>query len=159
MEIVMLSSDLRRPVRLAVLTALTFLFSATGCGDGVGKTHPVSGKVTIHGTRLKGKSATVMFVPDRAKGNDSTLEPGGTIDSSGNYVLYTKGQRGAPPGWYKIVVTAVAEDPPTATGPLTKRPAPKSIVPSRYGQPSTTPLEIEVVASPAAGAYDLDLKP
>jgi hypothetical protein len=144
---------------VAVLAALTFLISATGCADGVGKTYPVSGKVTINGVPLKGKSATVMFVPDRAKGNATQFEPGGTIDSSGHYTLYTKSQRGAPPGWYRVVVSGVSEEPPEATVPLTKRPAPKSIVPPRYGQSSTTTLEIEVVASPAAGAYDLDLKP
>lgn len=150
---------LRRPARVAVLAALTFLLSSTGCGDGVGKTYPVSGKVTVNGAPLKAKSATVMFVPDRSKGNSTTFEPGGTIDSSGNYTVYTKNQRGAPPGWYKVVVTGVAEDPPEATVPLTKRPAPKSLVPPRYGQSNTTTLEIEVVASPSTGAYDLDLKP
>src|SRR5262245_4070351 len=118
----MLRSDLRRPVRVAALAALTFVLSATGCNNGVGKTYPVSGKVTIDGAPLKGKSATVMFVPNRDKGNSTTLEPGGTIDSSGNYTLYTKSERGAPPGWYKVVVTGVSEEPPAATSPLTKRP-------------------------------------
>jgi hypothetical protein len=152
-------NDSPRPVRVAAVAALIVLLSAAGCGDGVGKTYSVSGKVTIDGAPLKGKSATVMFVPIRDKGNSTTFEPGGTIDSSGNYTLYTKGQRGAPAGWYKVVVTGVSEEPPEATVPLTKRPAPKSLVPARYGQASTTPLEVEVVASPASGAYDLDLKP
>lgn len=90
-------NHLRRPARVAVLAALTFLASTTGCGDGMGKTYAVSGKVTINGVPLKGKSATIMFIPDRAKGNDTQFEPGGTIDSSGNYTLFTKSQRGAPP--------------------------------------------------------------
>lgn len=57
------------------------------------------------------------------------------------------------------MVTSVAEEPLEASVPLTKRPTPKSLVPPRYGQSSTTTLEIEVVASPATGAYDFDLKP
>ena len=53
-------------------------------------------------------------------------------------------------------MTGIGDAPPAAAkGPLTQRPAPKSVVPARYGRAATTPLEVEVVASPTAGAYDL----
>jgi hypothetical protein len=147
--------DLTRAAAVALLAGLL----AAGCGDDVGKTYPVSGMVTIDGTPFAGKTGTVMFVPDRDRGNTSDYEPGGTVDADGRYTLYTKARRGAPAGWYKVVVTGIAEAPPAGKGPLTQRPAPRSLVPARYGQAGTTPLAVEVVASPSGGAYDLDLKP
>lgn len=144
----------RGPLGVAVLIVLAL---ATGCSEGIGKTHSVNGKVTIDGSPLTAKSTVITLIPDKSKGNNTPYEPAATVDSSGNYTVYTKNQRGAPPGWYKVVVTAVGEPAPPATTPLKQRPAPKSLVPPRYGQASTTPLEIEVVASPASGAYDLKL--
>jgi hypothetical protein len=129
---------------------------AAGCG---GKTHSVSGKLTVGGAPFAAKSGLVTFVPDRARGNTSDDEPVGTVDADGRYTLYTKARRGAPPGWYKVVVTGLGDAPPPAAGPLTHRPAPQSVVPARYGRAASTPLAVEVVASPPAGAYDFDLKP
>ncbi len=37
------------------------------------------------------------------------------------------------------------------------RPLSKSLLPAKYGQEESTPLAIEVVASPSKGAYDLDV--
>jgi hypothetical protein len=145
--------------RAAPACALALLLVGAGCGGGVGKTYPVRGKVTLDGEPLVARSAVILFVPDRAKGNTTPYEPGGTVDSSGVYALATEGRRGAPPGWYRVVVTALAETPvPSTKGPLTHRPTATSLVPAPYGQAATTPLEIEVVASPDAGAYDLKLK-
>jgi len=156
----MLRSEVPRAALRAPAIALIVVALVAGCGDGVGKTYPVSGTVFIGAAPLDAKSATVMFVPDRTKGNTSSFEPGATVDSTGHYTVFTKNQRGAPPGWYKVVVTGIAEaPPPESKGPLTKRPAPKSLVPAKYGRAATTPLEIEVVANPATGAYDLNLKP
>jgi hypothetical protein len=150
----MLRSDLRPATPVALLVALL----AAGCGGG--NTHPVSGTVTIDGTPLAARNGLVTFVPDKAKGNVTQDEPAGTVDDRGRYTLYTNGRRGAPPGWYKVVVTGLADAPTAAAkGPLTQRPVPKSAVPARYGRAETTPLEVEVVASPTAGAYDLTLKP
>jgi hypothetical protein len=149
---------LRNALRPATPVALLVALLAAGCGGG--NTHPVSGMVTIDGTPLSARNGLVTFVPDRAKGNAAEDEPAGTVDDRGRYTLYTKGRRGAPPGWYKVVVTGLVDAPPAAAkGPLTQRPAPKSVVPARYGRAETTPLEVEVVASPTAGAYDLTLKP
>ncbi|HKB00991.1 MAG TPA: hypothetical protein VKD90_02175 [Gemmataceae bacterium] len=147
----------RRPFsRAAPACAVVLLVLGPGCGGG--KTYPVDGQVTFDGQPLVARSAVVVLVPDRARGNATADEPGGTVDSSGRYSVYTKGRRGAPPGWYKVVVTAIGDAGPPPKGPLTHRPTAKSLVPARYGQAGTTDLEIEVVPSPEAGAYDLKLK-
>ena len=138
---------------------LPFALLASGCGDGgVGKTHRVNGKVTINGELLVSKTAVVLFEPDTAKGNTTLFQPVGSLDSSGNYTLYTKTQRGAPPGWYKVIVTATESGPPAESKqPRRERPLPISLIPAKYGLAKTTPLNIEVVESPASDAYDLSL--
>jgi predicted small secreted protein len=145
--------------RLVPAAVLLLAGLAAGCGDdsGVGKTYPVEGKVTIESTPLTAESTTILFKPDAARGNSSSFEPVGTVDEAGNYTVETRGKRGAPPGWYKVIVTALAEDP---VHPKTakRRPVAQSLVPARYGQAQTTDLAVEVVEKPAAGAYDLKLK-
>jgi hypothetical protein len=131
-----------------------------GCGDasGVGPTFPVSGKVTLNGAPLTAASTIVLFKPDTAKGNTSPVEPTGTVDADGNYTLTTKGKKGAPPGWYKVIVTAREEAPPVhPKTPKPHRPVSKSLLPAKYGQGQTSGLSIEVVEDPAPGAYDLKL--
>jgi hypothetical protein len=134
--------------RLLLGVALLLMLAA-GC-DAVGPCHPVSGKVRIHGKPVRGKAGVVLLKPDASKGNASPFDAWGAIDGEGNYTITTRRKAGAPPGWYKVVVT-VAEP---ATGdsfdtPLIKR---------DYQSDKTTPLRLEVVPSPAAGAYDLNLK-
>ena len=138
----------------------TVAASVTSCGDaGVGKTFPVSGRVTLNGQTFIAKSAVVQFIPNAAKGNNTRFEPTANVDSSGNYALFTKTKKGAPLGWYKVVVTAVEGDssPASAKKPLTQRPLPKSLVPAKYGLEKTTTLEVEVVENAISGAYDLKL--
>src|SRR5262245_27234201 len=85
---------------------------AAGCADsGVGKTYPVRGKVTIDGVPLTAPNTVILFKPDTAKGNNSPFEPTGTVDGEGNYTLRTKGKKGAPPGWYRVAVTATEATP------------------------------------------------
>jgi hypothetical protein len=149
---------LSRPVR-GPLVGLLLALTVIGCGDdGIGKTYPVSGKVLLNGKPIKVRSGYVVLKPDARKGNTTPFSPAGNIDADGNYVVYTKTRRGAPPGWYRVVVTAVAEAPRPSKNQSHSRPIPRSLVSSRYGDEKSTPLEIEVVDSPAAGAFDLDLK-
>jgi hypothetical protein len=72
----------------------------------------------------------------------------------------TRGKPGAPPGWYKVIVTAVAEPPehPKAPGKHAGRPVAQSLLPAKYGQAKTSDLALEVVEQPASGAYDLKLR-
>jgi hypothetical protein len=132
---------------------------ASGCGDasGVGKTFPVRGKLTLDDQPLTAASTVVLFKPDVGRGNTSPFEPTGTVDGQGSYTLSTRGKKGAPPGWYRVVVTAteVRTSDGKATGQ--HRPTPRSLVPPRYGQAATTPVAIEVVEGPAPSAYDVKL--
>jgi hypothetical protein len=138
---------------------LFFALLASGCGDssGVGKTCPVAGKVTLDEQPVTATSTIILFKPDAERGNASPFEPTGTVDREGNYTLSTKGKKGAPPGWYKVVITATEPRGPDERGPRNHRPGPRSVLPARYGHPATTTVAIEVVESPTAGAYDVKL--
>ena len=128
-----------------------------GCGDpnAVGKTVEVKGKVLQGGQPLNG--AMVTFVPDEAGGNASKFRPTGTTDADGVYTLSTGTStgthKGASLGKYKATVMpgmpAIVKDSPP--------PAPINID-TAYGDPAKSNLPVEVVDSPAAGAYDLNLK-
>jgi hypothetical protein len=148
-----------RALSRAAVLSLALLAAACGDDSDVGKTYPVSGKVLLNGEPLVAKTTTILLKPDTAKGNTTSFEPAASVDSSGNYTVFTKKKRGAPPGWYKVIVTATATESPAPASkrPLKQRPLPESLVPGKYAQAATTPLQIEVVESPAAGAYDLVL--
>ena len=133
---------------------------AFGCGDGPDREiYPVRGKIIFDDEPLVEESTTVLFQPDAARDNEAPFPAIGTVDSDGNYTLKTNGRNGAAPGWYKVVVTALADTPQHPTGPRNarSRPVAKSLLPARYGQAQTTPLAVEVVAEPDEGAYDLKL--
>jgi hypothetical protein len=146
--------------RLCLETVSIVALLAAGCGDdsGVGRTLPVRGLITLNDEPLTAESTTVLFKPDAGLGNTSRFEPAGTVDADGYYTLLTKGKSGAPPGWYRVIVTALAEDPIHPKGPRRHRPVAQSLLPAKYGQRKTTDLTIEVVENPAPGAYDLKLK-
>jgi hypothetical protein len=131
-----------------------------GCGSGSGNLLPVTGTVGLEGKSGDEKfldGGSVAFHPDARRGNRSQDIPVATI-VNGKYELSTRGKRGAPPGWYKVVVIcdnfAGGKVPPKgATAEM-----PRSVIRREYTQASSTPLEKEVVANPSAGAYDLQLK-
>jgi hypothetical protein len=107
---------------------------------------------------LVAKNTIVLFKPDASKGNTSPFEPTGTVDASGTYTLRTEGKTGAPPGWYKVVVTARGDAPVAhPKGQQNHRPVSTSLVPAKYGEVRTTDLVIEVVEHPSTSAYDLKL--
>jgi hypothetical protein len=134
------------------------LLAMAGCDDsGVGKTYPVSGKVLFDGNLLTTAHTVVLFKPDTSRGNTSPFEPTGIADSEGRYKLVTNGKKGAPPGWYKVIVTAAEGSIADSDHPKTRHPGPRSILPAKYGQAKTTPISIEVVENPAPDAYDLKL--
>jgi hypothetical protein len=70
------------------------------------------------------------------------------------------GKGAAPLGWYKVTISAYELDSdiakraktPGEEGRLARR-----LVNRQYEDPKTTPLSVEVVESPAAGAYDFKL--
>jgi len=140
-------------------TTLVLTLAATGCDDEVGKRYPVSGRVLLNGVPLQGKVGSVLFKPDAAKGNTSTFEAVGEIDAEGNYTLFTKGKKGAPRGWYKVVIAAGEPGQMNAANRTAGKPrnAPPPVISPRYAQEATSGLTVEVVADPAADAYDLQL--
>jgi hypothetical protein len=119
----------------------------------------VQGKITFDGQPLTEKSTVILLKPDATKGNQSIFEPTGSVDAEGNFAVVTKDKHGAPPGWYKVIVTAYTEPPvhPDKAGSRKQRPVAQSLLPSKYGQVLTTDLALEVVENPPAGAYDLKL--
>jgi hypothetical protein len=122
---------------------------------------PVRGRVTVNGAPLRSRGGVVNFVPNKDKGNTTTVELTGYLDEAGNYtVYYAQGKKGAPPGWYKVQVTAA----PPGEGPLQmprsgggRTPPPEPLFDTRFTRTATSGLEVEVVRSPAAGAYDIRL--
>ena len=148
-----------RPALSWPACALLGALLAAGCGDapGVGKLFPVAGRITVNGEPLVAPTAMILFKPDAGRGNQSPFEPAGTPDAEGRYTLSTRGKPGAPPGWYKVIVTATTLEADAPQGKRAGRPHPKSLAPAKYGQAHTTDLAVEVVESPAPGAYDLKL--
>jgi hypothetical protein len=145
--------------RLAMLVCFAVGGLFAGCGDesGIGKTVPVHGKITLNDKPLTEPSTIILFKPDKAKGNASAYEPAGTVDAQGEYTVSTKGKKGAPSGWYKVVVTVRPSRVEHAKTTERQKHTESSLLPPKYGRATTTDLEVEVVESPAPGAYDLKL--
>ena len=129
-----------------VIGAVAFVF-LPGCGSS-DKLVPVAGSVTVNGAPLT--SGSVTFHPNAAKGNKTPHIPVGMIDGQGHYKLMTATKEGAPEGWYRVTVSAQAPiDPQNPYAP------PKHLISSKYSDPSTSGIEIELVPSSPPGAYDL----
>ncbi len=137
------------PRQARLLPALLCL-SFASCGDDVGFTLPVEGKVTLNGTPLK--QGTVVFWPDESKGNKMAHTASSQIGPDGTYALYTKGREGAPVGAYKVTVISEALGDSTDPGKT------KLLVPRKFTNRDTTTRLIEVVEDPRENAYDLTLK-
>jgi|EndMetStandDraft_3_1072993.scaffolds.fasta_scaffold548474_2 hypothetical protein len=136
-------------IRSVALLALAMI---AGCGAKSESFTPINGSVTVNGTQLT--TGSVTFHPDTAKGNHSPHIPVGAIDAQGRYQVMTATKRGAPPGWYKVTVTA--QEPIDPKNPYAP---PKHLIPLRFSDASTSGLEVEVVETANAGAYDLKLAP
>lgn len=134
---------------LAVLVVAVLLIPAAGCKSDDEKLAPVSGTITADGKPVP--SGTVTFYPDGAKGNASKHQPIGVLDSEGRYELVVPGgKKGAPPGWYKVVVYAVDDPQPGKPNKYHANPI--------YADLGTTTLTVEVIETPEAGRYDFALK-
>jgi hypothetical protein len=134
------------------LVLITLTLASAGCGRGLPVLVPVRGKVTLpSGTPIHNGSVTLY--PDTAKGNKSKELPIGAIDAQGNFTVMTGTREGAPPGWYKVAISAAEQiDPnnPYFTDWL---------IHERYINPETSRLTAEVVESPTAGRYDFQVDP
>jgi hypothetical protein len=124
----------------AFLVFLLFVPLLFGCSGNV----PVSGKLTVDGQPLSNVKGSILFIPDKDKGNSSTAEPKGVIDEQGNYTLTTDGKPGAPPGKYKVVINVGESTIPDNTKPTIS----KSPIDPKYSSVAKTDLVVEVPAGP-----------
>jgi len=134
--------------RVAATLCAWGLLTLAGCGSRFNPV-PVSGAVTVDGEPLT--HFRLSFVPDAAKGNTTPVSVMSPIDAQGRYDLRTTavktsdGGRGAPLGWYKVVlVTGAPGDPPCD-------------VERKFTEVNQTPLSVEVVDNPEPGHYDFNL--
>jgi hypothetical protein len=135
--------------RLLGATGLLCAFLA-GCAQeppAAEKFFPVTGKVTMGGQPLTAGSVT--FHPDAAKGNNSPHVPVGFLDAQGNYTLKTGTKDGAPPGWYKVTISA--QEPADGKNPYAP---PKHLINPKFGGEQTSGLGAQVVENPTPNAYD-----
>jgi hypothetical protein len=116
-----------------------------GCGKPAESLAPVAGKVTVGNEKVT--SGQVTLIPQ--DGKQHTDPSAGNIEN-GEYTIFTGGKEGAPFGKYKVTVNI----PMMPSG--TNKPP---IMPfdRKFADAQKTPLTIEVVSSPNAGAYDLKL--
>jgi len=130
------------------LFVLLGLASLVGCDSGPSLV-PVSGVVTLNDKPLT--SGTVIYHPDKAKGNKFGGLSVGEINDKGEYTLQTNGKPGAPVGPCKVTVTSTG----SAEVPDNTKPSTKSPVNPTYATVELTPLAVEVTEKGAKGAYDL----
>lgn len=139
-------------IRLCGLVGTCFALVLAGCSSEEALL-PVSGVISEAKKSLAG--GTVTLRPDLEKGNKSHHHPTGIIDKQGRYTLFTVEQEGAPAGWYKVVV--FSNEPVEIQGKAHPG-MPKSLINTRYNQPQSTPLAVEVKHDAPPGAYDFDLQ-
>jgi hypothetical protein len=67
-----------------VVASVGLSLLAAGCADdsGVGKTYPVSGKITLNHAPLNVETTTVLFKPDASRGNASPFELWWCVDTN-----------------------------------------------------------------------------
>jgi hypothetical protein len=133
-------------IAMSVLACAALL----GCGARGEKLVPVAGQVTIDGVPLK--TGSVTYHADAAKGNSTPHIPVGVIDADGRYKLASATKEGAPPGWYRVTVTA--QEPIDPKNPYA---LPKYLIDPKYGDAITSSLEVEVAPNKSPSAYDLKL--
>src|SRR6266404_1598281 len=114
---------------------------------------PVQGVVIREGKPIDlrpGDFGKVWFHPDTSKGNLAAETPAGDIALDGSYVLFTRGQAGAPAGWYRVAL--VINQRRTPNRPTKKR---DSLIAEALADPSKSGLAIFVAANRAPGSFDI----
>src|SRR5437899_612630 len=132
--------------RTAFSIAIIVALGAASCSRS-SSLAPVTGKVTYKGQPVPG--ATIVFM-----GDENTRPATAVSGADGSYSLMTLDAKGAMPGSYSVIVTKIdappAGEPPSMeeAAKLANRPppAPKALLPAKYGDASKTPLRFEVKA-------------
>lgn len=122
----------------------------------------VAGRVLLDGQPLSG--GFVKFHPDASKSqtfgkekppssqdSQSQFVPAGEIDANGNYELHTGHQKGAPPGWYRVVIVPAAATDDSAKGANKDSKPPFNV---KFTRDDSTTLLVEVKEN---GEYTLEL--
>ena len=139
----------QRGRRFRISTALSGIILAASCSQSPpSDLIPVTGRVHLDGQTLV--SGSISFRPEA---RETWHQPTGSITAEGRYTIYTTSRAGAPPGRYRVVVFATEQSRSSEAHPG----MPKSIIPKRYNDPQSTPLQVVVSADQMTGAYDLDL--
>jgi len=150
----------RERLRHTTLLVTVALMAAYGCGanDGLGQRYPVSGMVTYKGQPLA--SGNINFVSEKADGRSAS----GTVEA-GRYTLTTQTDGdGAMPGMYKVTVVAKEATAvplskvggaPSQQQSFKANKVAKSLIPNKYGSPTTTELKAEVKAETNKLDFDL----
>lgn len=125
------------------------------------KVLPVAGRVLLEGQPLSG--GFVKFHADASKSqafgkekppssqeSQSQFVPAGEIDANGNYELHTGHQRGAPPGFYRVVIVPAESYDSARAGNKDSKP-PFNV---KFMRDDRTPLRVEVKEN---GDYTLEL--
>jgi hypothetical protein len=151
-----------RPGRLRCNGLLVFaVWAISGCGgDDLARRYPVSGRVTRQGQPLT--KGTINFLPlDASKGRTATAE----IQPDGSYSLMTKDPGdGAIAGEYRVTVNVMDVDDSKLErmpGGMPRLDQPgkvqvKSMVPSKFSDPSQT--ELKATVETHSNTCDFDLK-
>lgn len=156
------------PGRCSAAALTMVIFSVLGCGDGLPPRIPVAGQVTLDGKPIEG--AQVVFHPVGGIGREASAYT--NEDGDFEITSFNTGD-GAVAGQYKIVVTKMAQEMPAGLmekvskmkpdeiQELAKKhremvaAPPKSMLPKKYGDVTTTPLQCTV---PVADDLHLELK-
>jgi hypothetical protein len=133
---------------LVLILAFKVLPTLLGSPNKWGKVVPVAGQVLLDGQPLKG--GIVKFHADASKGNEARFSPSGEIDTDGNYELYTANKKGAPLGWYRVVIAPVE----TADNSKGAHKDAKLPFNAKFTRDDKTPLRMEVKEK---GDYKLEL--
>jgi hypothetical protein len=119
----------------AVCCTVSLVFICAGCGQKGPKMAPVKGRVELNGQPLK--TGNVITIPDAGRGAKGPIQADGTFEL-GTYQT----RDGAIVGTHKVGVIAV--DQPSNLGP--EADAGRSLIPTRYNNPESSQLTIEVKA-------------
>lgn len=140
----------KRELAFVSVGFVALLISGCGAKDEGPTLVPVSGTITVDGAPIA--RAGISFRPDESKGNTVPYQPAGSADENGKYELVTAAKKGAPPGWYKVVVFPYSP-PPGGEAP----PVPPPSFDAKYSDPETTDLMFEIKEGEQSVTIDLKL--
>ena len=154
--------------RRVLLSLVLAPLAVAGCDSKLHYEHAkVHGKVTYNGKPVP--LGTVLFVPVEPP-KDGLMQPAsGSIGTDGTYELKSEADAGAIIGEHKVVIIAVdggkpveaaqapdaAPSPAGGPGKSAKSPVFKTLVPSKYSDPGTTPLTKKV--TPGDNTIDIEI--